>query len=277
MHEKLSETHIVGEDTFQKIVHSDSCASLRKRSILHVGVGDAKPPYRIVRTKLEGAYLHACVGGAGRMLLDGRWREHREGMVSFSPAHVLHAFHAIPGARWRYCWVRYMPTSPRSVPGGMVPLMAAFDARPLAASIAGLHAELHSGAEAASMTLWTDLIEHYVSRFADPLQREDRLRLLWEQVGDDLAYAWTLEKLATRANMSSEHLRRLCNKSLGRSPMQQLAFLRMQHAAHLLATSDRKIEDIANAVGYQNPFAFSNTFKRMTGYRPSRFQSHKRT
>ena len=34
-----------------------------------------------------------------------------------------------------------------------------------------------------------------------------------------------------------------------------------------------KIEDIAQQVGYQNPFAFSNTFKRMTGFRPSQFRT----
>jgi AraC-like DNA-binding protein len=58
--------------------------------------------------------------------------------------------------------------------------------------------------------------------------------------------------------------------------MQQLTVLRMQHAAHLLATTEEKIEAIAREVGYQNPFAFSNTFKRMTGLRPSDFRSRKR-
>ncbi|RZA11588.1 MAG: helix-turn-helix domain-containing protein, partial [Lysobacteraceae bacterium] len=44
------------------------------------------------------------------------------------------------------------------------------------------------------------------------------------------------------------------------------------HAAHLLATSSEKIEAIAHAVGYVNPFAFSNTFKRLTGFRPSDYR-----
>lgn len=276
MHEEISETHIVGADTHQQIVRADECPALVKRQILHVGVGDAAPPYRIVRTKLSGAYLHACIGGMGQMLLEGRWRPHREGVVSLSPAHVLHAFHAVSGHRWQYCWVRYMSSSPRSAPGGIAPLMAKFDARPLAAAITGLHAEMQAGGDAGSTTLWADLIEHYVTSFADPLQSEDRLRTVWGSVQEDLAHPWTLHHLAEMAHMSSEHLRRLCQKCLGRSPMQQLTFLRMQHAAQLLATSDRKVEDIANAVGYQNPFAFSNTFKRMTGFRPSQLQVHRR-
>jgi AraC-like DNA-binding protein len=276
MHGKLSETHIVGADTHQHIVRAAACPALAQRLISHVGVGDAAVPYRIVRTKLSGAYLHACLGGEGRMLLDGRWRAHREGMVTMAPAHVLHAFHAVPGKRWQYCWVRYMPASPRSTPGSMTPLVARFDPKPLASAIMGLDQEMQTSRDVGSASLWIDLIEHYVTRFANSLQREERLSALWEQITADLGHDWTLEKLAGIAGVSGEHLRRLCQSRLGRSPIQQLTHLRIQHAAHLLATTEMRVEDVAFQVGYQNPFAFSNTFKRMTGFRPSRFQMHRR-
>ncbi|MGH7957468.1 MAG: helix-turn-helix transcriptional regulator [Opitutaceae bacterium] len=83
-------------------------------------------------------------------------------------------------------------------------------------------------------------------------------------------------ELAKLARVSEEHLRRLCQQSLGRSPIQPLTYLRVQHAAHLIATSEEKIEFIANSVGYLNPFAFSNTFKRMTGIRPTDYRARKR-
>ncbi|MDP2412121.1 MAG: AraC family transcriptional regulator [Pseudolabrys sp.] len=232
-------------------------------------------PYRIVRTQLSGTYVHASLGGEGRILLDGRWRPHRAGMVSLAPAHVLHAFHAIPSKRWQYCWVRYMPTSPRSSINFVAPVMARFEAEALNHAILGLHREVQAGSNTGSATLWIDLIEHYITRFAEPLQREDRLRAVWNAVQADLAQPWTVDSLAARAKISGEHLRRLCQRSLGRSPMQQLTYLRMQHAAHRLATTEEKIEDVAHLVGYQNPFAFSNTFKRMTGFRPSQFRLHR--
>jgi len=37
----------------------------------------------------------------------------------------------------------------------------------------------------------------------------------------------------------------------------------------LLASTTDKIEVIAAAVGYQNPFVFSTTFKKWIGWRPS--------
>jgi AraC-like DNA-binding protein len=271
-HDNLSETHIVGDDTHQVILRAEEHDALAQRQISHVGVGDAAVPYKIVRTRLSGTYVHASLGGEGRMLLDGRWRPHKAGMISLAPAHVLHAFHAVPSRRWKYCWVRYMPTSPRSSINFVSPVIARFDPEPLNHAILGLLREAKAGGNTASVSLWIDLIEHYVTRFAEPLRTEDRLRSVWDAVQKDLARDWTVASLAKIAKTSGEHLRRLCQRSLGRSPMQQLTYLRMQYAAHRLATSDETIETIARDIGYQNPFAFSNTFKRMTGFRPSRYQ-----
>lgn len=273
LHDNLSETHIVGAKTHQLILRAEDCNALAARQISHVGVGDAAVPYRIVRTHLSGTYVHASLGGEGRILLDGRWRPHRAGMVSLAPAHVLHAFHAIPSKRWQYCWVRYMPQSPRSSIGFMAPVMARFDANALKYAILGLHQEVQIRGDAGSAMLWIDLIERYVSHIAEPLQKEHRLRALWETVHKDLSRDWTVKAMAQLTHISGEHLRRLCQSSLGRSPMQQLTYLRIQHAAHQLATTQAKIEEIALSVGYQNQFAFSNTFKRMTGFRPSVFRN----
>ncbi len=274
-HSDLLEMHINGPDTKLWSVREDDCPALRQRHISHVGVGDAAVPYRIVRTKLSGAYLHGSLRGEGRMLIDGRWRPHRDGMVSLAPAHVLHAFHAIPSRRWQYCWVRYTPTSPRSMVHAMAPIIGSFDCRPLSHAIMGLVAEMAASREMATCALWLDLIESYVDEFAEPWHREERLLAVWNGVRRDLSRRWTLDELASLAGLSREHLRRLCQDSLGRSPMQQLANLRVQHAAHLLATTPDKLDVIADAVGYRNPFAFSNVFKRLTGVRPSRFRSQR--
>lgn len=71
---------------------------------------------------------------------------------------------------------------------------------------------------------------------------------------------------------SGEHLRRLCKKALGRSPMQQLTFLRMEKASQLLLETDEKIETIARMTGYKNAFHFSNVFMEWVGIRPSEFR-----
>lgn len=272
-HTSLLETHILGPDTLQFVVRSEDCPALANKQIAHVGYGDAAVPLKIVRTHLSGAYLHGTLDGEGRVLLDGRWQTHRPGHTSLAPAHVLHAFRAVPWSRWQYCWVRYMPQSPRSTRSTMAPVITEFDARPLGHAILGLHTEMQQGRDAGSCQLWVEAIERYVDRFVAPWASEERLVTVWRAVQANLSHTWCLEELAELSKTSNEHLRRLCQRSFGRSPMQQLAHLRVQHAAHLLATTGYKVDAIARMVGYVNPFAFSNTFKKMTGFRPSNFRA----
>ena len=274
-HHNLLETHIDGPDTKLWAVTAADCPALARRHISHVGCGDAAVPYRIVRTNLSGAYLHGSLGGVGRMLIDGRWRPHGAGMASLAPAHVLHAFHAVPSRRWHYCWVRFTAESPRSVSDAMTPIMGRYDCRPLSRAIMGLYDEMQAGRDMAICALWLDLIEIYLDGFAKPWRSETRLMAVWNSVRKDLARPWKLPELAELAGLSDEHLRRLCHRSLGRSPMQQLTTLRVQQAAHQLATTNAKIEMIADSVGYRNPFAFSNVFKRVTGLRPSEFRARR--
>jgi len=270
---ELKETNLWGEDCRYTVVRAEQCEALAARHIAHLAVMDASDPYTVVRTQLAGAYLQVCLGGEGRTLLDGRWYAHKAGMTSFSPAHVLHAFHCLPGKRWQVCWVRFMPTSKRSVKDAIQPAMTRFDGRALEHAILGLAAEMQGAADHSSATVWVDVIERYVSRVIEPWLREPRLVRLWNAVRQDLASDWTLHLMARQANMSEEHLRRLCQKSLGRSPGKQLAAMRIAWAAHQLSTTSDKIDEVANAVGYANPFAFSNTFKRLTGFRPSHYRS----
>lgn len=266
------ETHVMGEHSAQTVVRAEQCEALAARRIAHVAVVDAATPYTIVRTHLSGAFMQVCLAGEGRTFLDGRWYTHKPGSVSFSPAHVLHAFHCVPGKRWRLAWVRFMPESPLSVDGALSPTISPFDGRVLEHAILGLASEMDSAADPGTCVVWVDVIERYAARILAPLQREPRLVPLWNAVKADLARDWSVAEMAALAKTSEENLRRLCQKSLGRSPGKQLATLRIAHAAHLLATSDDKIESVARSVGYANPFAFSNTFKRMTGFRPSDYR-----
>jgi AraC-like DNA-binding protein len=272
-HRRLSETHIVGKKTLQWIVRAEQCPALRWHHIRHVGIAAATHPYQMVRTNLSGAYLLACFGGEGRILLDGRWRVCREGMACLAPPHVLHAFHCEPNVRWSFSWVRYEhPQDQRPFISASAPVLARFDGRPLRSAIQGLFDELNAAADPVAIQHWTELIQRYAMRFAQPWHSHDRLANLWETVDSQLAENWTAEQLAKLAGCSAEHLRRLCHQHLGRAPMHQVTYLRMRRAAKLLESSEHKIQTIAELVGYQNPFAFSKAFKRSIGWRPSDYR-----
>lgn len=279
---QLAETHILGAHARQWVVRATTddprawlarapvCPALAQHQIAHVGIAEVRAPYRVVRTKQSGAYFLACFGGAGRILVDGRWQRCRAGSACLLPPYTLNAFHAAPRSQWEFCWVRYQqPPEQKPITSASSPVLARFDAQPLRAAILGLHHECAGMAAPAALHHWVELIQTYVLRFAQPWQVDDRLWQVWEKVAAQLGESWTLEQLAREAHLSSEHLRRLCRRQLGRSPMHQVTYLRMRRAAELLATTDDKVETIAGAVGYQNPFVFSTTFKKWIGWRPS--------
>ncbi len=286
--QQLSETHIHGADTAFQVVRASAqdkrawlrgtpvCQSLVTHRIAHAGIMTARTPYRIVRMHQGGLYFLACVEGEGRVLVDGRWQKCSAGMAVALPPYMVNAFEAVPGKVWRCCWVRYeQEPGQRSILNSSSPLMAPFRGEALWSAIEGLIAEAADPATAlpALMYQWVELIQAYVTRFAQPWQQDDRLTKLWERVAADVGRDWTLDELAHQAHVSAEHLRRLCRKALGRTPMHHVTWLRMRKACELLSTTNLKVETVANTVGYQNPFVFSNTFKKWIGWRPSEHRS----
>lgn len=273
---QLSERHIIGADTREWKVRAQDCPALALHHIAHVGVADAAAPYEMVRMDLGGTYLLSCFSGRGQILLDGRWQICREGWTCLAPPHALLAFRAVAGARWGFTWVRYQqPPEQKPIISSSSPALARFDPLPLRSAARGLFYEMQSQVAPAAISHWVELLQTYVLRFARPWQTDDRLGHLWEHVAARLGEPWTLDNLARHCHLSTEHLRRLCRRELGRSPMHQVIYLRMQRAAKLLATTDDKVETIASAVGYENPFGFSTTFKKWVGWRPSEYRARK--
>lgn len=277
---------VFGESTTVQVVQVSSekerewlksapvCELLGQHHILHTGVMRAEAPFEISRADQSGTFMLACFSGQGQVLTDGRWKTVRAGEACLLPPFVANALRCIPGKKWDFCWVRYLE-SRESAPivSDVSPVSGTFDPEPLLSAISGLIAESCGERSHAMQHLWVELIHNYVLRFSQPHHKDDRLWKLWKAVEPHYDKQWTLGDLAQLACVSEEHLRRLCKKQLGRSPMQHLTFLRMQRASELLATTDAKIEAIAHEVGYSGAFHFSNVFSKWVGWRPSEHRS----
>lgn len=249
------------------------CVTLAHHGIVHVGGAEVVHPYEVKRPDLSGTFVMVCTSGEGRVWLEGQWQPMRAGTACLAPPHAFHAYRAVPRKSWHIAWVRYQePDGAMPFVHTRAPVLAAFDGSPLTAAIEGLYRETGGTASPAAMKLWVDLIQHYARIFAAPWQTDDRLRLVWQAVADDLAANWSLTRLATLAKLSPKQLSRLCQKTLGRTPAQHVTTLRLQSAVALLASTTDKVEVIAQAVGYRSLFTFSHTFKRFTGLRPSEYR-----
>ena len=149
-------------------------------------------------------------------------------------------------------------------------MLREIDPRPMEYILYGLHHEITTRRDPALLEHWTELLHAQACRVLES-EHPARLWRLWQKVQFDLAFDWSLSRLAEAAGVGPEYLRRLCLRELGTSPMRQVARLRMQQAISLLSEG-YKVSAIADAVGYENAFAFSTAFKRITGRSPSHFR-----
>lgn len=256
------------------MVRAESCPALKLHRIAHVGWAEAHAPYCRVRLQPGGSYLLVSLEGEGRILLDGRWQLCRPGTVSLAPPRVLNAFHAVPGRVWTFCWVRYdEPAGINPVVSASSPVRARCKPDSIIAAIRGLAAEHAGRAEPRFLHHWIELIHGEAIRLAQPWHVNERLWKIWTRVEGDLAAEWSTATLARLAHCSREHLRRLCLRDLGRTPMQQVTSMRMQRAAALLESTDDKLATIATAIGYGDAFVLSKVFKKWIGCSPSEYRA----
>ena len=87
-----------------------------------------------------------------------------------------------------------------------------------------------------------------------------------------IEYPWTVASLASEAGMSRSAFAQRFKKLMSEAPLEYLTRWRMYRGSDLLRESDRKLADVAQAVGYDSDGAFHNAFKRVLGIAPGEYR-----
>ncbi|RUO37801.1 AraC family transcriptional regulator [Aliidiomarina shirensis] len=104
---------------------------------------------------------------------------------------------------------------------------------------------------------------------------DERLAQALKAFHNDIAYPWTIIKLAKIAALSRSAFFERFSKTIGITPMDYIVNWRMELAKELLQ-KDKAISEIAVLVGYGSSSAFSVAFKKRFGQSPSRFADEPR-
>lgn len=84
---------------------------------------------------------------------------------------------------------------------------------------------------------------------------------------------WRTADMAAHCYMSVNTLLRRFKEHVGEAPQHVLIDYRLQKACRLLAHTNDSINEIAEACGYANRYAFSRAFSRHRGHGPAAFRS----
>jgi AraC-like DNA-binding protein len=92
-------------------------------------------------------------------------------------------------------------------------------------------------------------------------------------IHDNVNTPWTVESLADAAGMSRSAFAVRFKELLGQTPLDYVTEWRMQRAMPLLQVRDKKLVEVAHAVGYESDAAFSKAFKRVVGVAPGEYRA----
>lgn len=82
----------------------------------------------------------------------------------------------------------------------------------------------------------------------------------------------TLAKIAESAAVSENECLRCFRSMIGSTPIRYVKQLRVQRAAELLVSTDRRISDIGAECGFQEMSYFAKIFRELKGCTPSEFR-----
>lgn len=116
--------------------------------------------------------------------------------------------------------------------------------------------------------LWCDAI----NPARDVPQIDPRVRKAMDFLGEHAVEPFSEERLARVAGLSPSRLRHLFRTQAGDSPRNYQEKQRLRRARDLLAMSQQTIGEIANELGFDNPFYFTLRFKKETGESPRAFR-----
>ena len=84
----------------------------------------------------------------------------------------------------------------------------------------------------------------------------------------------TVTGIAEHCCVSPSHLTHVFTDSIGTSPIKYVHQLRMDQAKRLLADETLCVYEVADKLGFNDPFYFSRLFKKVTGFSPQAFRNH---
>jgi len=235
---------------------------------------------------LSETILIYCTSGAGWCKIDGECHTLSEGWALLIPSSVPHVYGSDDDTPWSIYWCHFDGERVRDYRDMLglsrkQPLLYVPDVQLILEVFEEMHSYVNEDYTDDSLVgLSTTLVHllgllrcHQRAPDVQGRRREDKILQSIKYMRKHLDEPCRLDDLAEIAQMSTSHYSHLFKEQTNTSPIQFFIRLKMQRACKLLDTTDQAVQDIAEAVGYDNPFHFSQMFKKVTGKSPTAYRN----
>jgi AraC family transcriptional regulator of arabinose operon len=230
------------------------------------------------------------VGGSGRITTGGGDFSTQPGECILYAPGDYHDYRTDPTTgRWHLLWSHFLP-EPAWHPWLHWPVNAAgvrslhLDrgevrtsfVRAMLRTIRIVRRRLPNASDFAANALEEALLwAHLAASRGDWIRIDPRVRKAMDYLAANVRQPFQLEALARHCGLSVSRLAHLFKGEAGISPQRFFEQQRMRQAGQLLRVTGLGIAEVAAEVGYDDPFYFSNRFRRHAGKSPTQYRRTK--
>jgi len=264
-------------------VRARSHPLLRGLSVTDAGYFPAAESHLVERTRgAATTLLILCLRGVGWVQHAGEARNVGAGDLVWLPAGEAHAYGADPENPWTIVWAHFTGDEVGAwrqllgAAGAVRPHVQHLpDDRMDEIALDQVYAALERGfsirhqvAAAAALRHALSTVVHLAHTPRDARSAHERVVVSIEALRRDWQRPHSLDELAAAAHVSVAHYSALFRRQTGFAPIDFVIRLRVQHACRLLDTTELSIGEIAERVGYPDPYYFTRCFRRVMGRAP---------
>ncbi len=239
----------------------------------------------VVNNRLLQDYIVIyCIEGQGWLELEGVRYTIKSGDLFVCPPGIVHSYGADNKNPWTKYWIHFRGRNANAYSAllGVTtasPVIHIGDNMKILLIFQDILKVLKTGYTQSNLILATSYLVNVFS-YINNLSMKNRLNKVSglnidkviNYMLDNLNTNPNLEQLAEYANISKYHFTKLFKEKTGYTPVDYYIRLKMQKACELLELSNSKIVSISSALGFSNPYYFSNTFKRIIGQSPQHYR-----
>ncbi len=240
--------------------------------------------HKVVNRRLKDHIIIYCVDGLGWLELNNKRWIIKKGDFFTCPPQLIHSYGSNNKEPWTKYWIHfrgenagyYMEMLGLTMDS---PILHIGDNVKILSWMHDLFRTLEKGYTHSNLLMATSYLNNILS-YINSLVRNKELNkndeITVEKVItymlDNINGNLDLDHISAYAGISKYHFVRLFKKITGYTPLNYYIRLKMQKACQLLESSSVKISSIGSALGFNNAYYFSMTFKRVIGQSPQSYR-----